>query len=74
MRGLWERWKRVGKALGDLQARILLTLFYFVILPPFALAVRWGSDPLALKAGAPPGWHPRDDEESATLERATKQF
>jgi len=70
----WEWWKRVGKGIGNLQAWVLLALFYFVILPPFALAVRWGSDPLALKAGAPQGWRPMDVEEGAPLERAIEQF
>ena len=73
-RSLWELWKRAAKTIGDFQARVLLTLFYFVILAPFALAVRWGSDPLALKAGAPRGWHPRGEETNALLDRATKQF
>ncbi len=74
-RSLWEWWKRAGKAIGDFQARVLLVLFYFVILAPFALAIRWGSDPLALKAGAPRGWHPsRGEETNSLLDRATRQF
>ncbi len=74
-RSLWEWWRRAGKAIGDIQARVLLMLFYFVILAPFALAVRWGSDPLTLKAGAPRGWHPtRGEETNSLLDRATRQF
>ena len=73
IRSFWEWWKRLGKRIGDFQARILLTLFYFLILPPFALAVRLGSDPLALKTHAPK-WYPRNAEEGASMERATRQF
>ncbi len=73
-RSLWELWKRAAKKIGDFQARVLLTLFYFVVLAPFALAVRWGSDPLALKAGAPRGWHPRGEEASASPDRVTRQY
>ncbi len=73
-RGLWKWWKRAAKTIGDFQARILLSIFYFVILTPFALAVRWGSDPLALKAGAPRGWHPRSEETHALPDRAIRQF
>jgi len=74
-RSLWEWWKQIGKRIGDIQARILLVVFYFVVLGPFALAVRWGSDPLGIKPGAPRGWRdPRDDEKCAQLERATRQF
>ena len=74
MRTLWEGWKRVARRIGDFQARLILLLFYFLILGPFALAVRWGSDPLAIKAGAPQGWRPRADGEGTPMARATQQF
>lgn len=64
----------LARAVGDIQARVLLTLFYFVILGPFALVVRWASDPLAIKAGAPHGWRPREDGKGDPTERATRQF
>ena len=72
IRRLWERWKQVARRLGDFQARILLTLFYFLIFCPFALAVRWRSDPLAIKAGTPRGWRARDDREGTPMERARR--
>ena len=50
MKQVWEWWKSVGKEVGDLQARGLLILFYFLILGPFAILVRTMSDPLAIKA------------------------
>ena len=71
---LWEWWKRVGKKIGDIQARGLLIFFYFVILGPFAFVVRLATDPLAIKAGSPRGWRPRENEERASMERATNQF
>lgn len=71
---LWERWKTVGKSIGDFQARLILILFYFVVLGPFALAMRWASDPLAIKVGSPRGWRPRDNKAAAPIERSTKQF
>jgi hypothetical protein len=57
LRRAWEGWKRFGKKVGDLQARVLLTFFYFVILAPFALVMR-GADPLALRR-AGEGWRVR---------------
>jgi hypothetical protein len=48
LRRAWEGWKRFGKKVGDLQARVLLTFFYFVILAPFGLVMR-GADPLGLR-------------------------
>lgn len=49
LRQLWHIWKRIGQAIGDLLARVVLTLFYFTILLPFGLGVRLFSDPLAIQ-------------------------
>ena len=72
MRALWEGWKRVAKRIGDVQARALLTIFYFLILAPFALVVRWGMDPLAIKTAA--GWCSKEGGSGHTLEQASRQF
>ena len=53
----WRAWKRFGKKVGDLQARLLLTVFYFVILAPFGLAMR-AADPLGLRRTGE-GWRVR---------------
>jgi hypothetical protein len=74
LRNLWEGWKRVARKIGDVQARIILTLFYIFIVGPFALAIRWFGDPLAIKSGAPKGWRLRPSNEPVSLERASQQF
>jgi hypothetical protein len=74
LRRLWEGWKHVAKKIGDFQARALLTVVYFVVVAPFALAVRWAADPLAVKSGTPRGWRPRSAEVGVSLERARHQF
>ena len=57
VRRLWQGWKRFGKKVGDFQARLLLSAFYFVGVAPFGLAMR-AADPLGLRhAGA--GWRVR---------------
>ena len=73
-RGLWEGWKRIARKIGNFQARIVMAIFYFTVFCPFALAVRWGTDPLAIKANAPCGWQPLSPPEGSHLERARKQF
>jgi hypothetical protein len=73
LRSLWEGWKRVAKRLGDLQARILLIIFYFLALGPFAIAVRWWSDPMAIKPASLRGWRPKAEEEGTPMERAMIQ-
>ena len=37
--------------LGNYQARVLVSLFYIVVIPPFALLVRALGDPLQLRSG-----------------------
>jgi len=74
LRTLWEWWKGLSKKIGDIQARVLLTLFYFVVFSPFALVVRLGSDPLAIKSGTPRGWRPREDSQGIPMEQARRQF
>lgn len=72
-RQLWEKWKSMGKKFGDIQARVLLTLFYFVILAPFVLAVR-RNDPLAIKDGATGGWRLKGEGNGAPMQRAKRQY
>jgi len=44
----WERWKIIAHKIGNFQARLLLVIFYFVVVPPFALIVKLFKDPLTL--------------------------
>jgi hypothetical protein len=72
-RQLWERWKRIARKIGDFQARALMTLFYFLILGPTAIALRWRTDPLAIKPGTPRGWTTREAREGGPMEQARRQ-
>jgi hypothetical protein len=74
LRTAWEGWKSFAHKLGDFQARLILTVLYFVIVGPFSLLVRFGSDPLTLKRGTARGWMARSDVKGTALERATQQF
>jgi hypothetical protein len=53
------RWRRIARGIGEVQARILLSIVYYVVLPVFALAVRLGEDPFRS------GWHAREGSEPA---------
>ncbi len=68
----WRWWTRVAHRIGDFQARVLLTVFYYVILGPFALVLR-RSDPLGIAPGAPVGWRHRDAETRPIAEQARRQ-
>lgn len=49
LRKVWQFWKRVGQAIGDLIARVVLSVFYFTLMLPFGLGVRLFGDPLGIR-------------------------
>jgi hypothetical protein len=70
----WARWRVVARTLGTVQARVLLSAFYFLVVPPFALVMRARRDPLRLGAHrGPTGWIERPAG-GASAEAARRQF
>jgi hypothetical protein len=49
LRRVWAGWLRIAHIIGTFQARVLLSVFYFVVVPFFALLVKVSRDPLALR-------------------------
>ena len=74
MKKLWENWKKLAKKIGDFQARLILTVLYFVLVAPFALVVRWGADPLSIKRRAERGWYLKTESKGSPMGRALNQF
>jgi hypothetical protein len=72
LRAAWARWKRVAHLIGDFQARLLLSMFYFLILAPFALGLKLLADPLQLQADGL-GWSTRPSVGDCT-EQARRQY
>jgi hypothetical protein len=72
LKQLWQGWQKVAKKIGDFQARLILSLFYFLIVLPIGLIARMFSDPLALKKTAA-HWHAKPSS-PARLEDARRQF
>lgn len=58
---LWETWKHVAHAIGDFQARVLLTVIYALLVLPLGLLVRLFADPLRIKH-QPTAWTERVPE------------
>lgn len=56
MKRLGENLKRLGKAIGRIQAFLLFSLVYWFVLVPLALLARWRWDPLERRRWA--HWHP----------------
>lgn len=71
LKRLWQGWKAFGELIGNLLARIVLTIFYFTIFVPFALGVRLLSDPLQIKSRPSELWRSRatGDQELADVMR-----
>jgi hypothetical protein len=74
LRKIWERWKIVARRIGDVQSRLLLCVFYFVILAPFGIAVRMLSDPLRLKRRSHSHWLLKESTATVPSENARRQF
>lgn len=72
LRRLWEWWKRTAIKIGDFNARLILTIFYFIILAPFSLLVRI-MDPMAIHRKARHAWMPRQEPKEQLLDYARKQ-
>lgn len=49
LRRLWAGWKRVGRKIGDFQARVLLTIIYATLVLPFGVIVHLFGDPLHVR-------------------------
>jgi len=73
LKKFWEKWKAFGQFLGNLLARVVLTIFYFTVFVPFGLGVRLFSDPLGIKTQATKYWQERTTEDQ-TLEDVLKQY
>jgi len=71
-RRLREGWRRIARRIGDIQARVMLTIFYVVIVTPFALAVRALSDPMRFDAA--PSWLPKESPDVDTATYARRQY
>ncbi len=67
----WDRFKIITSIVGDVQGRVIVTLFYFTILVPFGIGARLFGDALHLRP-APPQWLERAPVQTQ-LEEARRQ-
>jgi hypothetical protein len=74
LQGLWQSWRSFSIRMGNFQSRIVLSLFFFTIVTPFALTLKTFSDPLRIGyRGSESNWLPRMQSEN-NLERFKRQF
>lgn len=73
LRRFWVWWKSLAQEIGDFQARVILTVFYFLVITPFGLAVHFLSDRLRLRpSDAASYWLERETHDT-DLERSRSQ-
>jgi hypothetical protein len=70
----WARLKVIATIVGDVNARVIVILFYFTILVPFGMLSRLFGDPLHLKPqqDSPTYWLNREPVQNE-LETAKRQ-
>ncbi len=71
---VWAKWQIFGHKLATVQARILLSLFYFLILGPFAVVLKLAADPLHLRAAGSRRWTPREQPPGEARTLARRQY
>lgn len=49
LKPFWNRWLKVAHIIGNFQAQVILTIFYFIFVLPFGAVLRLFADPLRLK-------------------------
>jgi hypothetical protein len=70
---VWSGWKNIAYKIGNFQARVILSIFYFIIVSPFAVGVKLFSNPLRLKIKTNSYWISRVFKKH-DLEGARRQF
>jgi hypothetical protein len=66
-----DGWKAFSRRMGNYQGRLILAFFYFTVVLPFGLPVRFLSDPLSIRKQT--GWIARP-EGGDSMEHARLQF
>ena len=73
LKKLWKRWLVVGHVIGNFQAQVILSLFYFIVIFPLGIFFRFFADPLRMRKVTGSNFqkweHPKE-----TLEEARKQY
>ncbi len=69
---MWERLKIISAIVGDVEANVIATVFYFTILVPFGILARLFTDPLKRNPTQGSHWQERHPVPS-DLEIAKRQ-
>jgi hypothetical protein len=70
---LWLGWKAFARRIVDIQAKLFLTFFYFLVVAPFAIGVKLLANPLNLLEKRHSNWVSKTVDKRG-LEEARRQF
>lgn len=71
---IWQSWGNISGRMGNFQSRIILSLFFFILVLPFALIAKLLSDPLRIRyQESQSHWLTKLGTETS-LERFRRQF
>jgi hypothetical protein len=72
---IWQGWKKIARAIGVFNTKVILTILYFIVLGIFSLIVRLLRLDLLDKrlVRRDSYWHGKEEGE-VTLERCRRQF
>jgi hypothetical protein len=73
LRRFWDGWELIAHKIGNFQSRVLLNVFYFLILMRFGLGVNLFADPLRLKLQRRSYWSHKHTDATAR-DHARRQF
>lgn len=71
---LWSKWKTFAQKIGDFQARIILSLFYFLIVSPIGIVFKFADDSLRLKRPKNNSYWLNREIRKTNLEEERRQF
>ena len=73
VRAAWAHWKKIAHAVGVVQTRVLMVIFYFIAVLPIGLIMRLAGDPLHLKRPTGSNWTVHRHQEPS-MDSARQQF
>jgi hypothetical protein len=73
IRNLWERWKTFARVIGNINSRIILTLFYFIVVGLVSLLVGRWQNYLRTRQPKATNWLPVSSQ-TMDLPEAKQQF
>ena len=73
LKKIWSKWKIIAHRIGVFQSRVILTIFYFILLLPVGIIFSLFKDGLNIKSEKKSTWLLKR-KQSQTLEEMEEQF